>query len=238
MKTCGIFALALPLAVAGMLQAQQGSETVSFDEEIEATQAAVEETVTFQAVATELTPDEEKQVSRNLEQAVAVYEEILSYDRTGKVDVWQENLAFIEKRILKEKDALARRTTALERLKQVTKINFERVDASRLPQEEKDQALRDLNDKYEVEQDFLRSEMSAHRERIGRLEKRGLQLTEWIEMAGLKLGDEGRAKPKTFAEIDQERTDQARETYRKLKADDQRKVQEKKKEKAGKYNDF
>ena len=160
------------------------------------------------AAATELTPEQDKQAQKNLDKAVEIYSEILSYNAEGKQASVESNLAFVRKRLQKATDEQTDKRNRLEILTDMVRKQGAAIDAMNVSQELKDRRKVLLVAEFREQKEYLDYRIKTLKGQIVKLREREVSLAQDQEILSQKFPG-GTSKKKTWADKDKDRAQNA-----------------------------
>jgi len=169
-----------------------------------------------QAVASELTEEEQAEAAKLRKEAVAIYNEILSYNTQSKAKTVNKNLEFITKALADAEKRLETEVAAYKELGESIYEKGKRIKAMKVSEELKSKKLIELKESYEQRQDSMTYTIKNLKERIEVLKKR--QASYKYEKTDLDAlnAEAGKKKPMTWAEKDQVKKKEALDTLDKI----------------------
>ena len=158
--------------------------------------------------ASELTEEQEKEMRENLEKTAEIYDEVLKYDPTGRINAVKGNLRFVKQRLVKAEKAKKETNAQLKSLDKSFLDYGKRIEKMSVPQQVKDERLRTLKRETDVQRDYLENRLRTLDSQIVRLQRR-LEALEFDHATIVPDGDAGTDED-PWEKKDQQEADKAR----------------------------
>lgn len=167
-------------------------------------------------VKKELTDAEQSKASELQDQAVAIYNDILTYDTKSRAQSVDKNLAYLEKSLIA---AQKRLKTEIVNSKSLNKTVFKRkkqIDSLEASQELKDKRYVELKEHYEQRRDSMDYAIKGLKKRIITLKERIAIYRGEKNDLNIINEEKGAKSEPTWAEKDKQRKEQAISTFDKI----------------------
>lgn len=164
-----------------------------------------EETVSFptDVAPSELTPEQEKEAEKLLDESRAIYADILDDDDEGKVEYLRSNLLFVKERIAKTTKELKQKRAALAVLNQKVLKKRREINARKTDAKSKAKSRIQLVDEFRDQKESLTFRIEMLEKHLQALQKRQAEIKTDLANLGEMADPEPSEGEKAEAELDE-----------------------------------
>ena len=153
--------------------------------------AAEEASFPTEVAKTELTEEQKAEASKKMDEALAIYDKVLSYDKRGSVEALRKSLKAVDKRIAKSKAALIKHSKSLAKVQTDFHKREQVINSRSYDKKKKEDKLLELHSKFGFYKTYHKNQVDANRARLKRLYVRRTEILESLEELGAELKDQG-----------------------------------------------
>jgi len=164
----------------------------------------------------ELTAEEQTKAQELQKQAVAIYNDILTYDTKSRAESVDKNLKYLEESLVVAQSRLKTEITNSKSLNKTVFKKKKQIDALEASQELKDKRYVELKEHYEQRKDSMDYAIEGLKKRILTLKERIAVYRGEKNDLNIINGEKGAKAEPTWAEKDKQRKDDAINTFGKI----------------------
>lgn len=165
-----------------------------------------------------LTPEQEKEAGKLLDEARGIYAEILDDDADGKAEYLRSNLIFVDERVEKTAKELEKKQAELDALNEKVLSKYKEIDARKIDGKEKGKLRVQLVDEFRDEKEALQFRVGMLKSHLTALQSRQAGIKADLANLGASAEKAPTADEQATAELErlkQETQDDRFEKYKK-----------------------